>query len=76
MITSCPLLVIMLMFLCQHNYLISPHLIIMLTTICHSCLLSQTLPPWLHFLYVQPHNSYFHFPFCIFIGPKALFIYL
>ena len=40
-------LVIMLM-------LLSPH-IIMLTLLCHFCLVPQTLPPWLCSLYMQPH---------------------
>ena len=53
-----------------------PHFITMFTIICHSCLYSQTLPPQLCSLYVQPCSSYFHFPFYIFTGPKGLFTYL
>ena len=38
-----------------------PSLIIMLTLICHFCLLLQTLPPQLHSLYAQPCSPYPHY---------------
>ena len=53
---------------CHHAYALAsawlthpPLLVIMLTLICHFCLLLQTLPPWLHSLYAQPYSSYPHY---------------
>ena len=51
-------------------------LIITLTFLCHSCLLLQTLPPWLHSLYMQPHSPYLHISFYTLTGPKGSLTYL
>ena len=51
-------------------------LIIMLTLICHSHLLLQTLPPQLCSLYTQLHSPYFHISFYIFTGLKGSLTYL
>ena len=44
--------------LCSCISTIDSSLIIILTLICHFHLLLQTLPPWLHSLYVQPCSPY------------------
>ena len=68
--------VIMLMLEHQHKWLTTHPLIIMLTLMYHSCLLLQTLPPQLCFLYTQLHSSYFIFSFYILTSPKGSSTYL
>ena len=61
---------------CHHVYALAStqlthplSLIIMLTLICHFCLLLQILPPQLSSLYAQPHSPYFYYFLLYFYWP-------